>query len=324
MHYLGIDVSKATLDVSDAAGVSRLSSPNSRTGTTKIIKWARGIQEGELQFVIEPTGTYHHTLIDVLSHASIPFTVINPARTKAYSLSLGKRAKTDRVDAQLLASLGQTQQITPSHRPEKAQEQLKSLRRHRESIEQMIRSLRNQVEATSSSPWADGEVLRSLRSTIRHLEKQVESADRKLDSLVKDDERYSTLFDLLQTIPAVGPKTAQLLLSEMPPVQQCSSSRAWVAFAGVCPQPFQSGNINYSRLSRMGSRRVRAGMYMASVVAMKHNPLIAELVARLKKRGKSGKLAVMAAMNKLIRICYGVIRNRKPFDPNLNKTPKTT
>ncbi len=324
MHYLGIDVSKATLDVSDAAGVSRLSSPNSRTGTSKIIKWAQRIQEGELQFIIEPTGTYHHTLIDELSHANIPFTVINPARTKAYSLSLGKRAKTDRVDAQLLASLGQTQQIAPSHQPEKAQEKIKSLRRHRESVEGMIRSLRNQIEATTSSPWADHEVLRSLRSTIRHLEKQVESADRKLDSLIKEDERYSTLIDLLQTIPAIGPKTAQLLLSEMPPVWQCSSSRAWVAFAGVCPQPFQSGNINYSRLSRMGSRRVRAGMYMASVVAMKHNPLVAALVARLKERGKTGKLAVMAAMNILIRICYGVIENWKPFDPNFHKIPKTT
>ncbi len=321
MHYLGIDVSKATLDVSDAAGGNRLSSPNSRSGTSKIIKWAQQRHEGELQFVIEPTSTYHHTLVDELSKSNIAFTVINPARTKAYSLSLGKRAKTDRVDAQLLASLGETQQIAPSHRPDKFQEQIKSVRRHRESVEQMIRSLRNKIEATTKSPWADPEVLRSLSSTIRHLENQVESADRKLESLVKEDETYSTLTELLQTIPAIGPKTAQLLLSEMPPVWQCSSSRAWVAFAGVCPQPFQSGASSYSRLSRMGSRRVRAGMYMAAVVAMKFNPLIAELVGRLKEKGKSGKLVVMAAMNKLIRICYGMIKTRRPFDANINKTP---
>ena len=318
MHYLGVDVSKATLDVSDAPGVSRLSSANSRSGIRKVIKWAQNKHESELQFVIEPTSTYHHVLLDELSNSNIAFTVINPARTKAYSNSLGKRAKTDRVDAQLLASLGETQQTAPSHQPDRFQEQIKSLRRHRESIEQQIRSVRNRIGSVTCSPWQDREVLRSLRSTIHHLEKEVVSADRRLKKLIGDDETYSTVSNLLQTIPGIGSKTAQLLLSEMPPAWQCASSRAWVAFAGVCPQPFQSGVSNYSRLSRMGSRRVRAGMYMAAVVAMTHNPAVAELVARLKERGKRGKLIVMAAMNKLIRICYGVIRSRKPFDRTLN------
>ncbi len=322
MHYLGIDVSKATLDVSDASGANRLSSENSRNGVRKIIKWAQDTFEGDLLCVVEPTSTYHHVLIDELSRADIAFTIINPARTKAYSLSVGLRAKTDKIDAQLLASLGDTQQLAPSHRPEMAQEQFKSLRRHKESFEQDIRSLKNRFEAASASPWADKEVVRSLRSTIRHLEKQVESAGRKLAQLMSEDETYSTLSDLLQTIPGVALKSAQLLLSEMPPVWQCDSSRAWVAFAGVCPQPFQSGQSSYSRLSRMGSKRVRVQLYMAAIVAMKHNPAVADLVERLKTRGKSGKLVVMAAMNKLIRICYGVIKSRRPFDPTLNRTPK--
>ncbi len=324
MHYLGIDISKATLDVSGASGDSRLSSANSRAGVRKLIKWAQDNHEDELQFVIEPTSTYHHVLLDELSKSQTAFTVINPARTKAYSNSLGKRAKTDRVDAQLLASLGETQQIAQSHQPERFQEQIKSLRRHRESIEQQIRSLRNQTGSVTCSPWADPEVLRSLRSTIRHLEKQIVSADRRLEQVINEDETYSTTSSLLQTIPGVGPKTAQLLLSEMPPAWQCSSSRAWVAFAGVCPQPFQSGTSSYSRLSRMGSRRVRSGMYMAAVVSMKSNPAISELVARLKERGKGGKLIVMAAMNKLIRICYGVIKSRRPFDPTLNVARQNT
>ena len=323
MHYLGIDVSKATLDVSDASGDSRLSSvANSRPGIRKVIKWAQNKDEGELQFVIEPTSTYHHVLLDELSNSNIAFTVINPARTKAYSNSLGRRAKTDRVDAQLLASLGETQQIARSHKPERFQEQIKSLRRHRESVEQQIRSLRNQIGSVTCSPWSDPEVLRSLRSTIRHLEKEVVSADQRLEQLISEDETYSTISDLLQTIPGVGAKTAQLILSEMPPAWQCSSSRAWVAFAGVCPQPFQSGTSSYSRLSRMGSRRVRTGMYMAAVASMKSNPAIAALVARLKDRGKRGKLIVMAAMNKLIRICYGVIKSRRAFDRTLNIAPQ--
>ncbi len=207
MHYLGIDVSKATLDVSDASGDSRLSSvANSRVGIRKVIKWAQNKDEGELQFVIEPTSTYHHVLLDELSNSNIAFTVINPARTKAYSNSLGRRAKTDRVDAQLLASLGETQQIARSHKPEKFQEQIKSLRRHRESVEQQIRSLRNQIGSVTCSPWSDPEVLRSLRSTIRHLEKEVVSADQRLEQLISEDEIYSTISDLLQTIPESEPK----------------------------------------------------------------------------------------------------------------------
>ena len=322
MHYLGIDVSKATLDVSDPSGKHRLSSPNSRLGARKIIKWAQDRIEGELQFVIEPTSTYHHVLIDQLSTSNIAFTVINPARTKAYSRSLGKRAKTDKVDAQLLASLGDTQQLAASHRVDKAQEQLKSLRRHRESVEGEINSMSNRLEAATHSPFTDREVIRSLRSIIRHLQGQADAAERKLNQLMDEDETYSTLSNLLQSIPGVGLKTAQLLLSEMPPVWQCDSSRTWVAFAGVCPQPFQSGQSSYSRLSRMGSRRVRVQMYMAAVVSMTYNPAVADLVGRLKAKGKSGKLVVMAAMNKLIRICYGVIKSRRPFDPTRNLTPQ--
>jgi len=125
-------------------------------------------------------------------------------------------------------------------------------------------------------------------------------------------------------VPGVGRRTALLLLSEMPAVWECNDSRAWVAFSGVCPEPCESGRTSYSRLSRLGSRRVRAGLYLAAVVAMRWNPAVAALVGRLKARGKSGKLVVMAAMNKLIRICFGVVKSRRPFDPTLHLAHKTT
>ena len=328
MHYLGIDVSKATLDVSDAPGDSRLSSvANSRVGIRKVIRWAtRGnhTNNDELQFVIEPTSTYHHVLLDELSNSNIAFTVINPARTKAYSNSLGKRAKTDRVDAQLLASLGETQQIARSHQPKKFQEQIKSLRRHRELVEQQIRSLRNQIGSVTCSPWTDPEVRRSLRSTVRHLQSQVKAADQRPEQLISEDETYSTVSDLLQTIPGVGPKTAQLLLSEMPPGLAVllfkGLGRLRRGLSAAVPRVLQAT----PRLSRMGGRRVRTGMYMAGVASMKSNPAIAYLVERLKERGKRGKLIVMAALNKLIQICYGVIKSRKAFDRTLNIAPQNT
>jgi len=289
-----------------------------------LLGWVRERFGDQAQLVIEPTSTYHHLLVEALSDGGIPFTVINPARTKAYASLQGRRAKTDRVDAQLLASLGESQQLRPSHRPDRCQERLKSLRRHREWLEGEMRSTTNRLEAAECSPWADEDVVRSLRKTIKWLERQVAAVERKLEMVVRQDETFSSLATLLETVPGVGRRTAILLLSEMPMVWECKDSRAWVAFSGVCPEPRESGRMSYSRLSRMGSRRVRAGLYLAALVAMRWNPAVAALVDRLKARGKSGKLVVMAAMNKLIRICFGVLRSRRPFDPTLHLAHKTT
>lgn len=324
MHYVGVDVAKATLEVSDPSGQAHRSFKNCPKGVIKLLAWLQEKVGDEVQIVLEPTSTYHHVLVDGLADNDVPFTVINPARTKAYATLQAKRAKTDRVDAQLLASLGETQSLRPSHRPDKWQERVKSLRRHREWLEKEMRSAKSRVDAANCSPWADAEVLTSLRSVIRSLKRQVGVMERKLEMVVVEDERFSSMASLLETVPGVGRRTAELLLSEMPPAWECDESRAWVAFAGVCPEPRQSGRMNYSRLSRMGSRRVRAALYLPAVSAMTWNPAVALLVERLNAKGKSGKLVVMAAMNKLIRICFGVLKNQKPFDPTLHLTYKSS
>jgi len=290
----------------------------------QLLGWLRERFGDQAHLVVEPTSTYHHLLVDQLARHTVLYTVINPARTKAYASLQGRRAKTDRVDAQLLASLGESQGLRPSHLPDRYQERLKSLRRHREWLEGEMHSAMNRLDAAECSPWVDEDVVRSLRKTIKWLERQVAAAECKLEVAVREDETFSSLATLLETVPGVGRRTALLLLSEMPTVCECKDSRAWVAFSGVCPEPRESGRMSYSRLSRLGSRRVRAGLYLAAVVAMRWNPAVAALVGRLKARGKSGKLVVMAAMNKLIRICFGVVRSRRPFDPTLHLAHNTT
>lgn len=324
MHYVGVDVAKANLEVSDTSGKLHRSFKNCPQGVRQLPGWLRERFGEEVQIVLEPTSTYHHLLVDGLAGNGVSFTVINPARTKAYATLQTKRAKTDRVDAQLLASLGESQSLRPSHRPDKWQERVKSLRRHREWFEGEMRSAKNRMEAADCSPWADAGIVTSLRTMIRCLERQVAAMDRKLAALVEEDERFSAMASLLETVPGVGRRTAQLLLSEMPLASECDDARAWVAFSGVCPEPRQSGRMSYSRLSRVGSRRVRAGLYLPAISAMSWNPAVAALVERLKAKGKSGKLVVMAAMNKLIRICFGVLKNQKPFNPTLHLTHKTS
>ncbi len=318
MHYVGIDVAKATFEVSDAEGQRRRSCKNTAAGIGRFIAWLDRSFQGEVQLVIEPTGRYHHLLLDRLQAHGIPRTVINPARTKAYGVLAGKRAKTDRIDAQLLARMGGSERPEPSRDADPDQERLKSLRRHRDQLEEEMRATRNRLESASHSPWISPQVARSLRRTIAHLEGEIADASEKLDEAVEADEMLSTAAALLESVPGVARRTALLILSELPPAHTCRGPRSWVAFAGLCPEPRESGKAKWSRLSRVGSGRIRKQLYMAALAAMRWNPAVAAYVARLAERGKTGKLAVVAAMTKLVRICFGVLKNRRPFDPQLH------
>ena len=318
MHYVGVDVSKATFDTSDPSGKSRGRFENSSEGASRLIDWVRERSSDGAHVILEPTSTYHHLLVDVLAGADIPFTVINPYRTKAWSILEGRRAKTDRVDAQLLASLGEGQRPEPSGKPDALQERLKSLRRHREWLEGQLRAARNRMDTAGRSPWTHEGVIESLEATIGQLEEQVAAVTRELEEIVEGDELLASSAALLETIPGIGRRTAMMILSELPAAAGCKSSRAWVAFSGLCPEPHQSGRTSWSRLSRAGGARIRRGLYMAAVVSMRFNPSIASYVARLAERGTTGKKAVVAAMNRLLRICFGVLKNRRPFDQELH------
>jgi transposase len=119
---------------------------------------------------------------------------------------------------------------------------------------------------------------------------------------------------LLDSIPGVGWASSLLVLSELPPVAQCASAKSWVAFAGVSPAPHESGKRSTSRLSRAGVPVIRARLYMPAIVAMRCNPAVAALNERLMAKGKPGKVRAMAAMNKLLRLCFGVLKSGQPFN----------
>lgn len=319
MHYLGVDVAKANLETSDAAGRLRRTFRNNLTGIGQLVRWVhRSFAEGGVLVVLEPTSTYHQLLVKRLQEARIAFNPVNPSRSRKYAASLGLRAKTDRVDAQMLAKMGESQQLGPASGPDEGQERLKALRRHLGWLEDEARAASNRLEAAEASPWDPASVSRSLRKTIKDLKAQADAMEKEIGRMVNGDERLSASVRLLTSVPGVGLKTATLILSELPPAQECKSARSWAAFCGVCPEPRQSGAASYSVLSRAGSSRLRADLYMAAVSAMHWNPAVEAYMRRLAARGKTGKRAVMAAMNKLLRICFGVLRNGRPFDPQLH------
>ncbi len=233
----------------------------------------------------------------------------------------GSRAKTDKADAKLLAAYGASQQPKASPPPDEAQERLKALRRHKEWLDVQAQAARNRLEAAQHSPWTPPAVIQSLKRTIQDLQREAQETQEALDELVAQEERWQQEVELLDSIPGIGTQTAVLLISELPPVQSCTSPKQWVAFCGVNPAPRESGKRKTSQLSRAGVTQVRAGLYLPTLSSMRCNPVIRPFNQRLKAAGKLGKVRVMAAMNKLLHLCFAVLKRQTPFVPSLPSRP---
>lgn len=317
MHYVGVDVSCDSLQLAHSDKASSFS--NSPEGISALLD---SLDEG-VCVVLEPTSAYHHVLIDKMVDRDINYTLVNPRNSAAYARLINTRTKTDKADAYMLSGLGRTHALAPTNPPDETQQQLKAMRRHLEWLQKEARATRNRLETACRSPWTPQSVARSLKRTIKRLDDELGQAKDALDERLKANKELQSQLELLITIPGVGKNTAVMVLAEMPQVQNCESSKAWVAFCGLNPEIRQSGKSSFSRLSRVGSSRIRAKLYMAAVVALRVNPLVKDMRQRLNARGKSGKLVVVAAMNKLIRLCYGVLKSGKPFDLSIHQQALT-
>ena len=316
MEYFGVDVSKDSLQVSDGQGSRKRAFRNTRQGIAGLLGWIEGAsgQDGA-HLILEPTSTYHHPLLAALGDTPALCTLINPARTAAFARAQGIRAKTGPVDARVLASLGESQQPQPTPAPQADQEGLKALERHLRWLEGELQAARNRWDTAQFSPWTPQAVLDSLERTIDRLTREIESVREAINRQLEHHSGWSRQMQLLTSIPGAGRRTASLLLSEMPPVERYASAKSWVACCGLAPEPRHSGKSWYSRLSRTGTARMRAGLYLPAISALRWNPAVRELGQRLKEREKQGRVRIVACMHKLLRICFGVLKSGLPFDP---------
>ena len=312
---LGIDVSKATLDViilrRDKPRVHQVA--NSAEGWRALIEWLHRLNFGRVHACLEATGQYSLGVALALHEAGHVVSVINPAQIRDFSRSKLGRNKTDKADSALIRDYGVAFTPPAWSPPSPALRRLCELRTMRDGF------MTNRVEwqNRAGSGGTDATAAQLAEATIAHFEAQIAAVDQAIRETIDGDDDLRRKRELLLSIDGVGETLAAVILAELPDRAVIATSGQAVAYAGLNPRQFQSGSsINRpTRISKIGNARLRSALFMPAMVAMRYNAAVAALVGRLRAKGKlTGKQIVVAAMRKLLVICFGVLKTGKAFD----------
>jgi transposase len=322
LQIVGIDVSKSKLDCvwlkdpSTLKGKSKVVE-NSKPGIEGLANWLTstiGLTSDGILVIMEATGIYHESLAYTLFNQGFKVAVINPAQIKAYSKSLGNTHKTDRQDSWVIARYGATQSPglwTPE--PPEIRE-LKALVARLEALDKDCQREHNRLEKAQTSGTTPI-VLQSIRTMIEQLSQEKKRLERQIDDHIDRHPHLKKDRQLLTSIPGIGPTLSRLMLSVIHS-RPFKNAEQLAAFLGVIPKLVESGVFKgRSALSKKGPPSVRAKLYMAAIVASRHNPDVIKQKSRLLAKGKTKMQALGAAMRKLVHICFGVIKNQTEYSP---------
>ena len=313
-EHLGIDIGQKELVMAllQKGKLSRRTFRNDVEDFAALTKWLKKHQVQDLHVCVEATGTLWEAVALHLHEAGYQVSVINPARIRAYAQSLMRRNKTDKLDAELIAHFSAAQQPEPWTPPPPAQRALRALVRWLDDLQATKTQQVNRLKSGVSSPL----VQQHLCDHIAYLEAQMAEVEQQIKQVIAEDEQLSHDFALLITIKGVGFITAALFLAEN--IKGYRSARALTAHAGLNPQYYKSGSSvdRPTRLSKIGSARLRKALYFPALSALRWNPCVKALGDRLKQRHRPKMVIVGAAMRKLLTLAYGVLNSGRPFDPH--------
>lgn len=325
MHHLGIDLSKAFFDatIQDESGEqTHIQLENNKKGFKKLKKWLKSHKVKELHACMEATNVYWEDLTDYLYAEGYTVSVVNPARTKGFGMSQMQRNKTDKVDSKVIVAFCAAVSPKPWQPPSENQRKLRRLVRHREALVKTKTQQMNRI-----ADCRDEYVRGSLQTVLATLRAEIKQVEKEIAALIKQDPDLKEQKRLLKSIKGFGDTTAHLILAEMYDLAEYEDAHAAAADAGVNPSHYQSGDTVHrkSKMSKMGKRAVRGGLYMPALAAIRSNPIVRELAQRLERAGKTKMVIIGAAMRKLMHLAYGVLKNKTPFDPDWqNKSAKAT
>lgn len=317
-HILGIDIAKLKFDVhlrtreGDGPGQQQCF-PNNSKGFKALLKWllAQGVKE--LHVCLEATSRYGDALAAFLYDHGYQVSLVNPRRIRHYADSQLTRTQNDAIDARLIADFCASQQKLALWEPRSpAHCQLQDLTRARQTLVEQQEGFTNQLET------ARGLARASFQRQIGSLEREILRLDKAMKELVQKTPELTTPIELADSVTGVGFITAATVVAELPPVDKMAQASQAVAYAGLDPRRKTSGTSvkTTPHLSRMGSSRLRKALYMPAIVALKYNPIVRALGQRLAAKGKRGKYVIAAAMRKLLRLIFGVIKTGSAFDPH--------
>jgi transposase len=303
--FVGIDVSKDRLDVHLRPSGEAFTVSRDGAGVAALV--ARLGSIGPMLVVLEATGGFEITVAAGIAGAGLPLAVVNPTQVRAFARATGRLAKTDRLDAELIAHFAEA--VRPEPRPlasEAAQGLAEMVARRRQLVE-MIGMERNR-QRTARSP----KVLKGIARTLKALEAALAAIDREIDDEVRGSPAWRVAEDLLTSVPGIGKITARTLIAELPELGGIDRRRL-AALVGVAPINRDSGAMRGHRAIAGGRADVRRVVFMAAVTAIRWNPPVRDIYLRLRARGRPAKVALVAAMRKLLTILNAILRHGKAW-----------
>jgi len=310
---LGIDIGKHKFDVALLVnGKTRTKAvKNSIEGFQTLCDWLKKHNATRVHACMEATGNYGEELAIFLHDAGHIVSIVNPARIKGFAQCELSRTKTDKADADLIARFCLAMKPAQWLPLPLKTRGLQALVRRIDALVSMHTQESNRLKVAHKL------IKPSIKKHIAHLDAEIKKLKAQLRSEINNDPDLKGKKELLTSIPGIGEATVAMILTEFD-FQKFDSVKAVVAYIGLAPKDTLSGSSvkGKPRLCKVGNARLRKGFYMPALVAKKHNPIISNFYSRLKESGKNGKVAVCAAMRKLVHIVYGVLKTGKPFDPD--------
>jgi len=310
--YVGLDVSKATLDIAMRPTEEQWQLPHTEEGIRDLVTRLAGVHPSLI--VLEATGGLEVSLVAALAMAKLPVAVVNPRQVRDFARATGKLAKTDRLDAQVLAHFAQAVHPTPRPLPDAGLQALEGLLTRRRQVVGMLTAEKNRL-ASARPP-----VRQDIQDHIAWLEQRRAKLDAELRHTLHASPLWREKDDLLQSVPGVGPVLSLTLLAELPELGTLDRKQI-AALVGVAPLNRDSGTLRGRRTVWGGRARVRATLYMAALVASRCNPVIMAFYQRLCSAGKPKKVALTACMRKLLTILNAMLEHHVPWQPHHAPTP---
>lgn len=306
-RFVGIDVSKDRLDVHILPEDEAFIIERTGRGLASLVDRLKPLLPSLV--VVEATGGFESTTAAALAGAGLPLAVVNPAQIRHYAQALGKRAKTDPIDALVIARFAAD--IRPEARPlpDEMTQFLADLVARRRQIVEMLQGERQREKRTKVK-----RVRKSLARLIGALEKELAELDREIDDTVRGSPAWREKEDLLTSVPGIGPKTAYTLIAELPELGTLDRKTV-ASLAGLAPYTRQSGRWKGKSMIGGGRKHVRSAVFIAAMVACRYNKTLKAFYDRLLRAGKAKLPAIVAVARKLLTILNAILRDKKPWQP---------